>query len=91
MESAAGEARTKETSAFIWEPVKEEQWMGPRRRKRRQPESTESDKGDGQEGDVVERSNNKEEREKRVEGNEDLNGMEKYILKAVEKWDTNQV
>ena len=91
LESAAGEARTKETSAFIWEPVKEEQWMGPRRRKRRQPESTESDKGDGQEGDVVEGSNNEEEREGRVEGNEDLGGMEKYTLKAVEKWDTNRV
>jgi hypothetical protein len=37
----------------------------------------------------VEGSNNKEEREGGVEGNKDLGGIEKYILKVVEKWDTN--
>ena len=65
--------------------------MGPRQRKRKQLKSIESDKGDSQEGDVVEGSNNKEERKGRVKGNENLGEMEKYTLKAVEKWDTNQV
>ena len=37
----------------------------------------------------MEGSNNKEEKEGRVKGNEDLSKIEKYILKAVEKWDTN--
>ena len=37
----------------------------------------------------MKRSNNKEEREGRVKRNKDLGKMEKYILKAVEKWNTN--
>ena len=65
--------------------------MGLQQKKKRQPENIKSNKENGQEGNVVKKNNNKEERKGKAKENKDLSEMEKYTLKAVEKWDTNQI
>lgn len=49
LESACTEERGTGSSPFIWEPVKEEPWAGPRRAKRRRMEKEQNEREEGSE------------------------------------------
>ena len=80
LEGACAGGRVEESSAFIWEPVKEERWAGPRpvKRKRIERDKERENSIEGEDrggGDVGEE--------------EESNGLAGIFIR--EKWDTNRV
>lgn len=87
LETAVAKGVAQEASPFIWEPVKEQLWEGPRRKRRRLDETVDEEDNDEEGGEAREEDGQEREEEEPADGA----GNDGCRLLGPEKWDTNRV